>query len=190
MVEHLESSTALGMTHEQLEAYVVEEGRELKRRVLQAHMVLRSAADRVVKVVKADGVALRSRSQPRARRLMSLVGEVTVPRLLCGAAGTTGLAPLDAGLNLPAESFSLGVRRRVAEEVAAGSGVAEMDRATTGAEGARASRSRARARGKTMSQYSTAALASRQRLGRDIRRSRLAVGCAGHPLTGRRVTHD
>lgn len=57
--------------------------------------------------------------------------------LVCGKAeGMAGLSPQDASLNLPAESFSLGLRRRVAEEVASGSfdHVVERLGATTGAD--------------------------------------------------------
>jgi hypothetical protein len=135
MATHLQSAVALGMRHEDLEEYVIREGRELERRMLQEHLDLRAGAERLVKVVGEDGV---ERRQTRAshRRLMSLVGEVTVCRVLYQAAGVDGLSPQDAALNLPAESFSLGVRRRVAEEVAANSFEHAMERirTTTGAE--------------------------------------------------------
>lgn len=69
------------------------------------------------------------------RLLRSLVGEVEVTRLLYQAAAVEGLSPQDASLNLAAESFSLGVRRRVAEEVASGSFDHSVEQlvATTGA---------------------------------------------------------
>jgi hypothetical protein len=134
MVTHLQTAVALGMRHEDLEEYVVREGRELERRMLQEHLDLRAAAEKPVKVVGEDGI---ERSQIRAshRRLMSLVGEVTVSRLLYQATGVAGRAPQDAALNLPSESFSLGIRRRVAEEVAANSFEHGTERigATTGA---------------------------------------------------------
>jgi hypothetical protein len=134
MATHLQSTAALGMRHEDLEEYVVREGRELERRMLQEHLDLRAAAERQVEVIGEDGI---ERRQVRAshRRLMSLVGEVTVSRLLYQAAGFSGRAPQDAALNLPFESFSLGIRRRVAEEVAANSFDHGTERitATTGA---------------------------------------------------------
>jgi hypothetical protein len=134
MATHLQSAAALGMRHEDLEEYVVREGRELERRMLQEHLDLRAAAERQVKVVGEDGIERRQVRTSR-RGLMSLVGEVTVSRLLYQAAGVSGRAPQDASLNLPAESFSLGVRRRVAEEVAANSFDHGTERitATTGA---------------------------------------------------------
>ena len=134
MARHLQSPVAFEMQHDELEAYVVEQGRELERRMLQQHPDLRAGAERPVRVVKRDGVELRARRRC-ARLLRSLVGEVVVTRLLYQAAGMEGLSPQDASLNLAAESFSLGVRRRVAEEVASGSFDHAVERvvATTGA---------------------------------------------------------
>ena len=134
MVRHLESRAGLGMTHTELEAYVVREGRELQRRMLQGHLDIRAKAEALVTVVNRDGLKL---TKPRSttRRLVSIVGEVVEARILYQAAGAEGLAPLDASLNMPPESFSLGVRRRVAEEVASGSFDHAVERlcATTGA---------------------------------------------------------
>jgi hypothetical protein len=48
----------------------------------------------------------------------SIFGEVEVARTGYGAAGTPSLHPLDGGLNLPPEKYSLEVRRRVAIEAA------------------------------------------------------------------------
>jgi hypothetical protein len=134
MTRHLESPQAFGMKHDELEVYVIEQGRELERRLLQEHLDLRAGAERPMRVVESRGTELRERRQG-ARRLRSLVGEVVVTRLLYQASGMNGLCPQDASLNLPAESFSLGVRRRVAEEAASGSfdHVVERVTATTGA---------------------------------------------------------
>jgi hypothetical protein len=67
---------------------------------------------------------------------VSVVGQVAMSRLLYQAAGMDGLSPLDASLNVPCESFSLGVRRRVAEQVASASFDHAVERlsATTGAD--------------------------------------------------------
>ena len=40
MATHLSSTAALGMRHEDLEEYVVREGRELERRMLQEHQLI------------------------------------------------------------------------------------------------------------------------------------------------------
>lgn len=134
MVRHLGSAAALQMSHEQLEADVVRDGMELQRRLLQAHFDLRCAAESATRVVGSDGVE-RDGVRRSQRPLMSLVGEVSVRRLLYQAAGSTGLSPQDAVLNLPPEKYSLGVRRRVAEEVACNSFDHAVERvaSTTGA---------------------------------------------------------
>jgi hypothetical protein len=135
MIHHLESSAALAMNHAELEAYVVAEGREVQRRLLQAHLDLRSAAERPVRAVGDDGIE-RTERRRSYRGLMSLVGELQVHRLVYQAVGAPFLCPQDAALNLPGDSFSLGVRRRVAEDVAVGSfdEVVERIGATTGAQ--------------------------------------------------------
>lgn len=46
MARHLESPVAFGMKHDELEAYVVEQGRELERRLPQQHLDLRAGAER------------------------------------------------------------------------------------------------------------------------------------------------
>ena len=135
MARHLESPTALGMTHDELETYVTCEGRELQRRMLQSHLDLRSTVEVAVRVVDRDGVERRDRRRS-TRTLRSLVGEVTVSRLLYQAPDRSGLSPQDAALNLPSGSFSLGVQHRVAEEVASASFEHAVERlgATTGAD--------------------------------------------------------
>jgi hypothetical protein len=135
MTRHLESPVAFSMKHDELEAYVIEQGRELERRLLQEHLDLRAGAERPVRVVERDGTERRERRRG-TRQLRSLVGEVVVTRLIYQAAGVNRLCPQDASLNLPAESFSLGVRRRVAEEAASGSFEHAVERvvATTGAQ--------------------------------------------------------
>lgn len=120
MVQHLESQTALGLTHAELEEYLDTNGRELQRRMLQAALDLRGAAERPVRVVGADEVE-RSERRRSMRGLTSLLGNVEVSRLIYQAVGVPSMAPLDASLNLPEDSFSLGVRRCVAEDVSCGS---------------------------------------------------------------------
>lgn len=100
MTRHLESPEAFGMKHDELEAYVIDQGRELERRLLQEHLDLRAGAERPVRVVESGGRELRERRQSE-RQLRSLVGEVVVHRLLYQAAGMNGLSPHDASLNLP-----------------------------------------------------------------------------------------
>jgi hypothetical protein len=122
------------MTHDELEAYVVHEGREMERRLLQGHLDLRAAAEKPVPVVDANGLERTARRRG-TRSLLTLVGDVESSRLLYQAEGERALGPQDAALNLPKELYSLGVRRRVAEEVASSSFDHAVERlaSTTGA---------------------------------------------------------
>lgn len=93
-------------------------GRELQRRMLQEHLDLRAGSERtLVQVLGADGVE-REETRPLSRALGSLFGSVTVWRLGYQAEGVARLCPLDAGLNLPPELYSYGVRRLVAMHLA------------------------------------------------------------------------
>jgi hypothetical protein len=51
MTRHLESPVAFGMAHDELEAYVIEQGRELERRLLQEHLDLRAGARVIASIV-------------------------------------------------------------------------------------------------------------------------------------------
>lgn len=114
LVVALSGSAALGMDHAGLEEQVVVQGREIQRLLLQEHLDLRAQAERRVEVRGEDGVR-RTPTRCRARRLTSVVGDVVVERRLYEAASCDYRAPLDATLNLPRESYSLGVRRQAAE---------------------------------------------------------------------------
>jgi hypothetical protein len=117
---HVTSAPSMRMTHEQLESYVIEKTRDIARDVIQGHLDLRGAAEQAVRVVGAEGVE-RTGHRLTTRKLRLLVGNVVVPRLLYQAVGVDGLAPQDAALSLPNDMFSMGVRRRVAEDVLRGS---------------------------------------------------------------------
>jgi len=120
MEEHLRSDAALASDHAELERYVKEQGREIERRMLQAHLDLRAARERPVDVRDADGVR-RTACRESSRVLLTIVGEVVVRRWAYEAKGVATLHPADAALNLPTERYSFGVRRLVAEEACKGS---------------------------------------------------------------------
>jgi hypothetical protein len=115
MEEHLRSDTAFADDHAELEEYVREHGREVERRMLQAHLDLRAARERRVDVRGADGVR-RTTQRQWPRRLLTVVGMVEVKRWAYEAKGVEPLLPADAALNLPDDLYSFGVRRLVAEE--------------------------------------------------------------------------
>ncbi|MFH0902106.1 MAG: ISKra4 family transposase [Pseudomonadota bacterium] len=121
---HLASIEARGMTHSELERLLQVEGRELMRRLLQDHLTLRAQQERELgvdgPVVGADGV-VRTDLRDGERALMTVFGGVRVERVAHHTPGMTSLRPLDAALNLPPESFSLGVQQRAAVEATRGS---------------------------------------------------------------------
>jgi hypothetical protein len=124
IVGRMRSDEAMHMNHSALEKLLETEGRELLRRVFENHLALRAGQERTRgregTVVGEDGQE-RGEQRVRERRLMSVFGPVTVPRVGFSAAGNGSLFPLDAELNLPTEMYSHGVRRRSAEEAAKGS---------------------------------------------------------------------
>lgn len=134
IIDRLMSREALSMTLSEIERLVGAEGHELLRELMQAHVDLRAAQEQVVEVVGGDGVA-RTQVRKSTRTVETPHGEVTVTRNLYQAAGTEGLAPLDAALGLPDEHYSMEVRRLAAEESARASfdEVVEMIAKRTGA---------------------------------------------------------
>ena len=117
MSEYLASKEALAQRHQDLEDYAEREGREWIRRMLQGHYDLRGAVECVVRACGRDGV-LRTFRRPSSRPMLSIVGQLDIPRLAYQAQGVEGLHPMDATLNLPPELYSHVVRRAVAERAA------------------------------------------------------------------------
>jgi mannose-6-phosphate isomerase-like protein (cupin superfamily) len=118
MAAFVESPEAMAMAHTEMEQWLVREGRELQRLLLQQHCDLRAEPERrLTRVRGADGEP-GQRARSRSRELGSMFESVTVWRLAYEADGVPSLHPLDAGLNLPAGHYSYGVRRLVAEQTA------------------------------------------------------------------------
>ena len=115
--ERLNAGSTQGMNHGQMEAYVLEESRELSRLILQDGLDQASKHDRQLKVVGADGAG-RTHQRRSTRPLHTVVGPVTIDRETYAARHTPMLAPVDAALNLPAQVYSFGVRRQVAQQAA------------------------------------------------------------------------
>ena len=113
----LSSKEACQVDHSELERELEGMGRDLLRKLLQAHLDLRQPGQAVEEVRDSAGTPL----EPTAlheRRVESIFGTVEVTRTGYGAAGTASVHPLDGALNLPPEKYSLEVRRRVAVEAA------------------------------------------------------------------------
>ncbi len=120
--ERLESLEAMGMEHGALEKEIEREGFELMRLLYQDHLLVRAMCETDVRerapVVGSDGIERGHRRAETERGLMTPFGRVSVERAGYSARGSRSLCPLDAELNLPSDSFSHGVRERVAREAA------------------------------------------------------------------------
>ena len=120
IIEFLKSSEAGTLTHSTLEEVLNERGRELLRRLLQAHLDARGPGEAATAVKGSEGIE-RDTARAHDRGLATIFGDVRVKRLGYGAEGMESLHPLDAELNLPDELYSFGLRRRAAVEAAKGS---------------------------------------------------------------------
>lgn len=136
LVNQLQSNQVLRMEHGEVEELITHEGTELLRRLLQGHVDLRTVKETKREEVKGpDGVLRRHVREACQRGLMTLFGEVTVRRLGYGARGEESIFSLDGELNLPRDSYSHGLRRRLAEEVARSSfdeAMRDLERTTGG----------------------------------------------------------
>ena len=120
IIEFLKSSDAGKLAHSTLEDVLNDRGRELLRRLLQAHLDARGPGTAATAVKGADGIE-RDTEKSHDRGLATIFGDVRVKRVGYGAEGVESLHPLDAELNLPQELYSFGLRRRAAVEAAKGS---------------------------------------------------------------------
>lgn len=121
ILRFVDSDDAFSMSHGDLEEALVEQGRELIRRVLQEHLDKRAQREPRLEVVDAEGVERTRVEQAHTRDLTTLVGEVEVARQAYRARGRPNLHPADGTLNLPEEKYSHGLRKVAALEVAKGS---------------------------------------------------------------------
>ena len=121
MERHLESAEALGASHYEIETYVVEHGRELQRRLIQANLDLRAGREQRAEVRGADGIERGQLRRDSSRPLVTVTGEVRQARFAYQAHVVEGLHPGDAVLNLPVEVYSHGLRRMAALEASKGS---------------------------------------------------------------------
>ena len=113
----LQGAPTQTMTHSEVETLLEGEGRELLRRLLQAHLDERGPGTTSTPVVDAQGPR-HTHQRVQERRLASLFGPVRVTRTGYGGGGQTSLHPLDAALNLPPERYSHPVRQGVAQAAA------------------------------------------------------------------------
>lgn len=118
-------------THDRLEEVIEQQGRELLRLLLQAHLDLRALReqDAVAKagiggaaaVVGADGLPRRRVEMRHHRLLATVFGTVTVTRCAWRAPGLPNVYPADTALSLPAGRHSHGLARLAVAEAVRGS---------------------------------------------------------------------
>jgi len=111
---YLRSAQAKRMTHSELEEFLDLEGRELLRRMLQAHLDERGPGVVDEPVLDANGQE-HTHHRLHSRSITTIFGEVTLDRQGYTGRGLESLHPLDAELNLPPESYSHTLQRRIAE---------------------------------------------------------------------------
>ena len=109
-----------GMSHSEWERLLAEKGQELLRQMYQERVDEQAQAEVSEPVVDAQGTE-RTRRRQQRRELETIFGTVEVQRTGYGAEGEASLHPLDGQLNLPAERYSMEVRRRAALEASKGS---------------------------------------------------------------------
>jgi uncharacterized protein UPF0236 len=109
-------------TADELEEYLLAEGREVLRQVAQDRLD-RLAADeqRGEGVLDAGGVVHTRVERGHTRRLATVFGSVTVERMAYRAPGAANLYPLDDQLNLPAGLHSHTLAKLAAVEAVRGS---------------------------------------------------------------------
>lgn len=140
LIGQLADPAAEAFTHERLEEVLAEQGRELLRRLLQAHLDLRAVRERrsvahargqgTIALVGADHTVRRRVEAGHHRLLSTIFGSVTVTRCAWRAPGVPNLYPADAALSLPAGRHSHGLARAAVTEAVRGS----FDHAKTGIE--------------------------------------------------------
>lgn len=105
-------------THSAIEAYLETDGRELLRLLLQEHLD-NQGSDRVSEAVcGADGVVRSHKRDHMETGYQSVFGAIRVARTGYSQRGVSSLFPRDAQLNLPAQSYSHRLQKRVATKAA------------------------------------------------------------------------
>ncbi|MFI5987903.1 ISKra4 family transposase, partial [Streptomyces sp. NPDC051555] len=128
----LSSPRAAETSHDALEDFLAETGRELQRLLYQAHLNLRAHTERRgTEVTDSSGTVHRRIESGHTRTLATVFGQVTTTRMAYRAPGRENLYPADAVLNLPAGLHSHSLRRLAADEAVRGSYDAALDALTS-----------------------------------------------------------
>src|SRR5712691_1052756 len=112
IIKMLSSGEIMNKEHGEIESYLKIEGFELLRRMMQAHLDLRTEAEQRAEVIDANGITM-TRVRPTERQLETLFGTVRAGRLGYSKREMASLHPLDGELNLASDLYSTGIRRLV-----------------------------------------------------------------------------
>ena len=113
------SRTTLALTLDEVEREQEKRGREVQRRLLQAHMDERGPGDvgRAIEVLEGKGRKKRARRHGERRwhprKVLTIFGALTVQRLAYHAKEAASVHPLDEQALLPERAFSYEVQRRL-----------------------------------------------------------------------------
>jgi hypothetical protein len=115
---HLRAKSEDEATHSDIEAYLETDGRELLRLLLQEH-VDNQGSGRVVEAVHgSDGVVRSHKREHMESGYQSVFGAIRVARTGYSQRGVSSVFPRDAQLNLPLQSYSHRLQKRVAAKAA------------------------------------------------------------------------
>jgi hypothetical protein len=116
LLSQLNEDICQSLDHGELEELIHTKGMEWQRQLSQAYLDQRSAKEPIhEKQIGADGVSRTHRRADCTRALETRFGEVSVRRIGYGGRGMDSMFPLDSALNLPADKYSHGLRKAVAE---------------------------------------------------------------------------
>ena len=118
MTTHLSAMSKGDETHSEIEAYLETDGRELLRLLLQEHLDNQGCGRVAEAVHGSDGVLRSHKREHMETGYKSVFGAVRVARTGYSQRGVSSLFPRDAQLNLPAQSYSHRLQKRVAVKAA------------------------------------------------------------------------
>jgi len=134
LIGWLGHAEAAALSAAELEERLQQQSREVFRQLFADYLELRARDEpRLPPVTDAQGMTHGTVEIGHTRPLTTVFGEVTVRRIAYRKRGYPNLYPADAGLNLPTEKQSHGLRKLAAVESSRGSfdeAVQALERAT------------------------------------------------------------
>ena len=117
LTQSLQSKTSLKLSHTHLEKQIEEGQLEVSRLMLEDSIRLRGSGDEGEKITGADEI-VRTHKRKTRTHFYSIFGKVGLERVGYGKPEAETLFPLDGQLNLSGDTYSLGLRRMLGNEVA------------------------------------------------------------------------